>query len=208
MRIDHIIIVADDADRVLRELRDLGLGAHDQGQFNGVLSWVVPMASGQYLEVVSVDDANPDGAEAVWLRERTLPGCRFAAWAVEVPSLDVVAARLGRTVETGPSFDDKGPSWHYIDSPPHQALLPFFITYRWTGASGQTAEARAWRERWLAEAEHAVTPLEIAGIDLVGDGDELGRWLDADLPVSVQPGQPARLEAVKVLTTDGEIVFR
>lgn len=207
MRIDHVMIVTLDPDREIRALRDIGFGTGSRGRFDdGVVNWVVPMPSGQYLEVVAIDEENPGGAGAVWLREHVAAGRRFAGWGVEVPSVDNVATRLGRLVEKGARIDGEDGPWRHVDAPPQQSFLPFFITYRWTG--DPEPDQRAWRQPWVAAAKHDVMPLEIAGLDLVGDAGELRHWLGGELPLTVTPGAPARLSAIRVRTPDGEVVLR
>lgn len=202
------MLVTLDADAELAELRALGLGAETDGVFaDGVRNWIVPIQSGQYLEVLAPDRSDAPGTE--WIRRHLDAGRRLAGWGVEVESVDEVAERLGARVDPGaPLEGNLEAPWRCIDCPPDQSFLPFFITYRWTNDRDEDGARAAWRRGLMERARHEVTPLEISQLDLVGDGGELTAWLGADLPVSATSGRPARLTAVHIRTDRGDVVIR
>ena len=203
------MLVTLDAEQELAAFRAMGFGSVTGGQFaDGVRNWTIPMVSGQYVEVLTVD-AGVEGTGAEWIHRCVDSGRRFAGWGVEVPSVDGVAQRLGLRAEPGAPLDGgKKAPWRNVDAPPDQSFLPFFITYDWTNSADEDGKIAAWQRGWLERAGHEVTPLEISRLDLVGDEDVLLSWLGGDLPVSVVAGAPARLEAIHIRTESGDVVIR
>lgn len=201
------MLVTLDANGELAKLRELGLGSETGGVFaDGIRNWIVPIQSGQYLEVLAPDRSDAPGT--AWIRRHLDAGRRLAGWGVEVESVDEVAERLGVQVDPGaPLEGNREAPWRNIDAPPDQSFLPFFITYRWTNDRDEDGARAAWGRALLERARHEVTPLEISQLDLVGDPSELTVWLGAELPVSVTSGRPARLTAVHLRTEKGEVVI-
>lgn len=205
-RIDHVLIATVEPERELEEFRSLGLVVSPGMVFeDGVRNWVVPMKSGQYLELLT---AAPDNESGSWIRECVDRGCRFAGWAVEVPAVEDVADRLGLPVTEGIRIEGQdGPSpWRTVGEAEMRSFLPFFITYAWTSDRGTPAFEEN-KAKWLREAPGEVTADCISSMTLVGDASELRSWVGTDLPVTVQAGDSPRLSAVKIMTSNGEVVI-
>ena len=206
-RIDHVMMVTVEPERDLEELRSAGLAVTPGVVFeDGVKNWVVHMKSGQYLEVLTAD---PDNESGEWIRECVKRGSRFAGWAVEVPSVDDVAARLELPVREGVRIkgDEGSPRWRTVDTPKLMSSLPFFITYEWTARRG-TPEFEERSTEWLRETAGEVIAEGISSMTVVGDPEQLRAWVGTDLPVKVQPGDRPGLIEVTVSTTAGDVVIR
>ena len=206
LRIDHVMMASVEPERDLAELRSLGLTVGAESVFeDGVKNWVIPMGSGQYLELLTAD---PDNESGEWIRACVEAGSRFAGWAVEVPSVDDVASRLGVPVSEGVAIKDQEGStpWRTVDSP-GGSFLPFFITYSWTSHRG-TPDYERGLAAWLEQtAPGGVEAEGISSVKLRGDAARLTEWVGGDLPLEVQPGTPTGLIEVTVSTVRGEIVI-
>lgn len=204
-RIDHVLIATVDPTREIEQLRSLGLPVSEGIEFeDGVRNSIVYMKSGQYLEVLSAD---PDNEAGAWIRDCVAAGSRFAAWAVEVPSVDDVAERLGLPVSEGLAIkgQEGAAPWRTVDSP-RGSFLPFFITYAWT--NGPVPEYEKGRAAFAERVAGDDVPIGISSMTLTGDHEELRSWVGAELPVTVQPGAARGLSSVTVSTKNGDVVLK
>ena len=206
-RIDHVLIATVDVERDLEDFRSKGLVAFPGMVFeDGVRNWIVPMKSGQYLELLT---AEPDNEAGGWIRACVGGGSRFAGWAVEVPSVDEVADRLELTIEEGVRKEgqEAASPWRTVGEPDQKtSFLPFFITYEWTSRR-ETPEFKETHTAWLQRSGEEVTAEGISSIALVGDAEQLRSWVGADLGWTVQEGDRAGLVEVTVSTAGGEVVI-
>jgi hypothetical protein len=179
MRIDHVIYGAADLDvAAARVEADLGLTAVGGGRHDGVGTHnrVVPLTDGSYLELLAVADPDEAARSALGaaLQAGIARGDGLLGWAVAVPDVRSVAARLGTSVSTvgrqGMTARLTG-----VAESLAEPCLPFFI------------------ERGAARfaAGRAPEAAGIGWIELAGDAGRLERWLDgAPLPLRVVAGEP------------------
>ncbi len=149
----------------------------------GTENRVVPLGDGTFLELLAIVD--PEEAERSALGAALLAGIAqgdgLLGWAVAVPDVPAVAARLGTSISTvgrqGMTARLTG-----VAEALAEPCLPFFI------------------ERGAARfASSAAAPAEgISWLELGGDADRLEQWLDgARLPLRVVAADPG-LRAVGV----------
>jgi hypothetical protein len=179
VRIDHVIVAAEDLDSAAIRLEaEHGLRAAGGGRHEGLGTHnrIVPLGGG-YLELLAV--ADPDEAERSplgrALAARLAEGDGLMGWAVAVDDIDPIASRLGTEVSTitrqGLSARLSG-----VAEAMAEPFLPFFIS-RDPGIEDPGAEGNAGGIEW---------------IEVSGDSERLARWLDgAELPVRVVEGAPA-----------------
>lgn len=174
MRLDHLSYAAPTdhlADVVQRLGSRLGAGFVDGGVHPrfGTRNFVLPLAGGSYLEVVSALD-HPAADRAPFgraVKKRCTQGGGWLGWVVEVPELEVVESRLGRQAVEGHRRRPDGVDlkWRQIgvtdliDDP----QLPFFI--HWDSADHEHPSK-------LSATEVRIVKLEIAG-----DPDTINEWL-------------------------------
>ena len=174
MRLDHISYAAPTnhlADVVQRLGSRLGAGFSDGGVHPrfGTRNFVLPLAGGSYLEVVSALD-HPAAARAPFgqaVKNRCTDGGGWLGWVVSVTDLSAVEERLGRPAVEGhrrrpDGFDLR---WRQIgvtdliDDP----QLPFFI--HWESDSAQHP------------ANHARSELRIVKLEIAGEPHIVNEWL-------------------------------
>ncbi|HVQ87384.1 MAG TPA: VOC family protein [Actinomycetes bacterium] len=174
MRLDHLSYAAPTdhlADVVQRLGSRLGAGFSDGGVHPrfGTRNFVLPLAGGSYLEVVSALD-HPAAERAPFgqaVKNRCTHGGGWLGWVVAVTDLAAVEQRLGRSAVEGhrrrpDGFDLK---WRQIgvtdlmDDP----QLPFFI--HWDSDSSQHP------------ANHARSDLRIVKLEIAGEAHTVNDWL-------------------------------
>jgi hypothetical protein len=180
-----VIYGTADLDRACTRIKaEYGLDSVAGGRHEGVGTHnrIVPLGAG-FLEVLAI--ADPDEADASPLGQLLAAqierGDGLIAWAVAVPDVAAVAARLGTDViEVG--RDGRTGRLTGLHEALEEPFLPFFI-----------------------EREERDAPSDITWIEVAGERDRLEDWLGgaADLPVHVLAGTPAVL-AVGV----GDLVVR
>ena len=178
MQIDHVIWATADLDAAAERLeRSHGLRAEGGGRHDGMGTHnrIVALGGG-YLEVLAVADpeeaAGSTLGRAVSSRLASV-GEGLMGWAVSVPDVTAVAARLGtELVEiTRQGFVGRLTGAAEAMAEP---CLPFFI------------------ERGRDVADHGNGG--ITWVEVAGDAARLDAWLGgAELPVRVRPGAPALL---------------
>jgi hypothetical protein len=185
IRIDHVIYGTADLDNACTRLKaEYGLESVAGGRHDGVGTHnrLVPLGAG-YLEVLAIADPDEAGASPLGeiVAERIASGDGLIGWAVAVPDVAAVAARLGTDVIEVTRDGRTGRLTGLIEAL-EEPFLPFFI-----------------------EREPSDAPNGISWIEVAGDRERLNTWLgDAiELPVHVLGGGPAVL-AVGV----GDLVVR
>lgn len=160
---------------------DLGLSAVAGGRHEGLGTHnrIVPLGGG-YLELLAVADPDEAASSALGaaIQARIArAGDGLFAWAIAVPDVEPVAARLGTSTAT---IRREGLSAHLTGLPEalQEPFLPFFVSRDpGTPDPGEGEGADAGGITW---------------IEVSGDEDRLAHRLgDADLPVRVVPGEPA-----------------
>ncbi|MDA0183067.1 VOC family protein [Solirubrobacter phytolaccae] len=174
MRLDHVIYGTSDLDAASERMRALGLevrpGGVHEGQ--GTHNRIVPLGE-TYLELMAIGDrdeaaAHPFGSRVL---ARIEAGDGLIGWAVRVESVEAVAERLGTRVSTIRRAGLEG-KLTGVEEALDEPTLPFFI--QGTSRPGEGGAP------------------ELTFIEVAGDADRLGRWLDgADLGVRVVDGAPA-----------------
>lgn len=140
MRLDHISYACTSneiADVVQRIGSDLGASFVDGGRHPsfGTRNFVLPLAEGCYIEVVSALD-HPAAEKAPFgraVQQRAADGGGWLGWVISVSDMPAVEARLGRSASPGRRIRPDGQelTWHQIgvldlmDDP----QLPFFVAW-------------------------------------------------------------------------------
>ena len=208
MRLDHISYACTTAelpDVVQRIGRDLGATFIDGGCHPsfGTRNFILPLANGCYLEVVSALD-HPAADKAPFGRavaNRAADGGGWMSWAVAVDDVATVEERLGREARTGHRIRPDGYElrWRQIGvlDVMEDPQLPFFI-------------------QWTTPADHHPSngggTVAIARVEMNGDPETISQWLgaDHDLPLDeievdwVEDGDPG-LTAVWFATPHGSV---
>lgn len=209
MQLDHLSFAAgtEGLEVTAQRLGDqLGTPFRDGGfhpRF-GTRNKILPLAGGQYLEVVEVLD-HPAADKAPFgqaVRARSLDGGGWLGWVVSVDDLAPVEQRLGRAAVDGHRFLPDGTRLYWqqlgvkgLQSDPQ---LPFFI-------------------RWLSEPaihpSHDGEDVELLKIEIAGDRERVDDWLggrsdsvlhDVDVEWIAPNGQPGLVAAV-FSTPRGEV---
>lgn len=209
MRLDHLSFAAgpDGLLGTTKQLsRQLGAEFHDGGfhpRF-GTRNQILPLAGGQYLEVVEVLD-HPAAEKAPFgqaVRERTELGGGWLGWVVAVDDLAPIEQRLGREAVPGnrrlPEGDEL--KWQQIGIKGLQAdpQLPFFV-------------------KWLSSPESHPSvgggDIRLIKLEISGDATRVNDWLggraeqvvdDLEISWAAPNGQPG-IDAVTFQTPAGEI---
>jgi hypothetical protein len=206
MRIDHIVYAVDDLDVAAARLRaDLGLGSIAGGRHPrwGTANRIVPLGR-DYVELVTVVDRDVAAASDFGrpVLDAIATGRPLVGWAAQTDDLPAVANRLGLQVERGSRTRPDGSvlAWQLagVARGLAEGALPFFI--EWDVAPELHPGA--------ARADHDVSPVGIASLEVTGDERSLHEWLgDAHLPVHITEGSPA-LCAVAIRTLGGDLLLR
>ena len=206
MHIDHVVLIASNAEAKTAELRErFGLGA-ERGMFYpraGTRHWFMPLLPPQGLEVLEIEDREAastyaDGQHMLACEAR---GGGVFSWCVLVDDLESVSARLGIEIfdYTLPQPDGTLRGWRAVSGPPN---LPFFIDYPNNGD-------RAGRFRAIYDrVGHTSSPTRFNGLTISGSEQEHRDWLGPnDLPLEFVNGRLGVVEA-RVETAWGEAVIR
>jgi hypothetical protein len=174
MRLDHLSYAAPTehlADVVQRLGSRLGACFVDGGVHPrfGTRNFVLPLASGNYLEVVSpldhpAVDTVPFGRA---VKKRCTEGAGWLGWVVEVAEMEVLEARIGRRAVEGHRRRPDGYDLRWrqigitdvIDDP----QLPFFI--HWESDVDQHP------------SRQAPSDISIVKLEIAGDPDTVNDWL-------------------------------
>jgi hypothetical protein len=174
MRLDHLSYAAptDHLAEVVQRLGSrLGAGFTDGGVHPrfGTRNFVLPLAGGAYLEVVSALD-HPAADSAPFgraVKQRSVDGGGWLGWVVEVPEMAQVESRLGRESVEGHRRRPDGYDLRWRQIGVNELLddpqLPFFI-------------------HWDTEPEQRPgfgngTELRITKLEIAGDHDVVTVWL-------------------------------
>lgn len=204
--IDHVVLAVSDLDGAGERLRrEHGLTSRPGGDHArwGTTNRIVPLGD-TYLELLAVRDPGVAARSQLGRALTELVGDgrdRWFAWCVSTSAddLEVIAARLGLTIEPGSRARPDGVELRWrsagLDDPRRDPGLPFFIA--WHGPPdahpGRAAAGVAGR---------------LTAVELGADGDRLRDWLgDAEgtLPTSIVDA-PAGLRAVELTLGDGRRV--
>jgi hypothetical protein len=190
MRLDHVSYAAPVehlADTVQRIGSALGATFTDGGLHPrfGTRNFVLPLAGGTYIEVVSALD-HPAAFSAPFgraVRARSEEGGGWMGWVVSVNNMDAVEARLGRPAVEGhrirpDGFDLRWRQIGVLDTMV-DAQLPFFVTWesdprQHPSSGGRDARIVALEiagspervAQWLGEpTHHPLTDVEVLWLD-------------------------------------------
>ncbi len=140
MQLDHVSYAVRDseiADTVQRLGAELGAAFIDGGKHPrfGTRNFILPLGAGMYVEVVSALD-HPAAENAPFgraVRERAEAGGGWLGWVVQVPALEPIEERLGRSAAIGHRVRPDGTdiTWQQIGildllETPH---VPYFIKW-------------------------------------------------------------------------------
>jgi hypothetical protein len=173
MRLDHISYACTSAefvDTVQRIGSDLGATFVDGGRHPsfGTRNFILPLAGGCYIEVVSALD-HPSADKAAFgraVQQRANEGGGWMSWVVSVDDVAVVEKRLGREARAGHRIRPDGVelTWKQIGvlDVMEDAQLPFFV--EWGG------------DRNLHPSTGA-SQVAIDRIEMCGDSDRICTYL-------------------------------
>lgn len=180
MRLDHVSYACapDELAEVVQRIgSDLGAAFVDGGLHPsfGTRNFILPLADGVYVEVVAALD-HPAADKAPFgqaVRRRASEGGGWLGWVVSVDSMAPIERRLGRDSVTGHRVRPDGTDlcWRQIGVLDllEDPQLPYFI-------------------EWESGDRHPATEggtVALESIELNGDADVLGAWLDsAEAPLS------------------------
>jgi hypothetical protein len=205
MVIDHVVVLARDAEETATALRERhGLGS-ERGAlhlFSGTRNHNVPLEPPTYLEFLTIEDRalaeTTEVGRRVLAREAT--GYGVFAWAVRVDDLEAVSKRLGIEIVdyTTPHGDGTLRGWRSVPGPPH---LPFFIDYPNNGD-----RVGRWRAMY-EHVGHTCSPGGFSELTISGDETEMRDWLGPhDLPLRFVPGREGICEA-RISTAKGDVII-
>jgi len=174
MRLDHLSYAAPSghlADVVQRLGARLGAGFTDGGMHPrfGTRNFVLPLANGMYLEVVSAlehpaADAAPFG-QAV--KQRAADGGGWLGWVVGVDDISVAESRLGRPAVEGKRRRPDGFELTWLQIGVNDLIadpqLPFFIQWQVDQEQHPSCGAR--------------DDLRVTALEIAGDAGTVDRWL-------------------------------
>jgi len=210
MRLDHVSYAAGPdglaatADRLGAAL---GESFHDGGVHPrfGTRNMLLPLAGGQYIEVVAVLDhpASDKVPFGKLVRDRSEEGGGWLCWVVAVDDITEVEHRLGRHAVPGNRRQPDGFDlrWLQIGVKGLHAdpQLPFVV--QWEAPASRHPSAGASGEIWLQ------------ALEIAGSQDRLEQWLGSDALTALadvevdwvaQHGQPG-IVAVHVGTPSGSV---
>jgi hypothetical protein len=210
MRLDHVsyaVSHAELADTVQRLGCQLGGTFVDGGRHPsfGTSNFVLPLASGLYVEVVAALD-HPAAEKAPFgraVRARADAGGGWMGWVVSVDDISAIEARLGREAVAGHRVRPDGVklTWQQIgvNDLLRDPSLPYFT--EWTCAPE------------LHPSRVAAATVDVVGCEICGDRDQIRAWLGDELHSPghdvaiawVDAAEPG-LAAVTFRTASGETV--
>ena len=210
MRLDHVSYAVNSSelvDTVQRLGQQLGGSFIDGGRHPrfGTRNFILPIEGGTYVEVVAALD-HPASDKAPFgqaVKARAEAGGGWLGWAVSVPDIAPIEARLGRPSVDGHRLRPDGfdLTWKQIGVVDliEDASIPFFL--QWTSDPSQHPSL-------VAPAHVSAVACEIAG-----DEDRIREWLggEIDSPFEgsditwVEADEPG-LIAVVFKTATGDLV--
>jgi Glyoxalase-like domain len=205
MVIDHVVVLARDAEETATSLREQhGLGS-ERGAlhpFSGTRNHNVPLKPPTYLEFLTIEDRALAKTTEVGQRvlAREARGFGVFAWAVRVDDLEGLSKRLGIEIVdyTIPHGDGTLRGWRSVPGPPH---LPFFIDYPNNGD-----RVGRWRAMY-EHVGHTCSPGGFSELTISGDETEMRDWLGPhDLPLRFVPGREGICEA-RISTAKGDVII-
>jgi hypothetical protein len=202
LRIDHVIMAAEDLDAAAEELlARTGLASLAGGRHpgRGTANRIVPLGE-SYVEIMGVvdrDEAETSDYGSVLL-ESLGRDAGFMGWCLATDDLDAVCRRLSLEPEPGSRITPDGLELRWrtagLDG---DDSMPFFIQW----------DVTPDRHPGRASAPHLARPRGIARMDVSVDADRLAAWLGGqELPVRVVDGPPG-LRSVVIATEDGDLTL-
>jgi hypothetical protein len=201
MHLDHLSFAAgpEGLEATTQRLGALLGTPFREGGFHprfGTRNKILPLADGQYLEVVEVLD-HPAADKAPFgqaVRARSEDGGGWLGWVVAVEDLAPLEARLGRAAVEGHRYLADGTRlfWQQLGVKGLQSdpQLPFFV-------------------HWLSDPaihpSHGGKDVELLKLEIAGDRQRVDDWLggrsdtilhDVDIDWSAPNGQPGLIAAV------------
>jgi hypothetical protein len=173
MRLDHVsyaVSPGELADTIQRLGASLGAGFVDGGKHPsfGTRNFILPLAGGMYLEVVSALD-HPAADRAPFgqaVRKRAESGGGWLGWVVAVNDLTPIEKRLGREAVAGHRTRPDGfeLQWKQLGviGTLEDAQLPFFV--QWISSRDQHPSANA-------------NGLKLSKIEISGDSTSISEYL-------------------------------
>ncbi len=194
MRLDHIsyaCTTAEVADVVQRIGSDLGASFQDGGRHPsfGTRNFILPVADGCYLEVVSALD-HPAADKAPFGRavaQRASDGGGWMSWVVAVDDISSVEERLGREARAGHRIRPDGVDLNWKQLGVLEVLedpqLPFFVEWSCTETEHPSTGggAVAIERIEMSGDPEAISAYLGCGDELPLDGIEVD-WVEADEP--------------------------
>lgn len=177
MRLDHISYACTSSelvDVVQRIGSDLGATFRDGGrhpQF-GTRNFVLPLAGGSYIEVVSALD-HPAAEKAPFGRavsRRAADGGGWLGWVIAIDDISVIEARLGREAVSAHRIRPDGLrlNWRQIGvlDQMEDAQLPFFVE---------------WDVDSTDHPSFGGSPVRIERIEMSGSSETIAGWLQSPI---------------------------
>jgi catechol 2,3-dioxygenase-like lactoylglutathione lyase family enzyme len=210
MQLDHVayaVTNAELADTVQRLGAELGVAFIDGGKHPraGTRNFILPMASGQYIEIVApldhpVAETVPFG-QAV--RNRAEAGGGWMGWAVRVDDISPLEARIGRQAGPGHRLRPGGTdlTWKQIGVIDliAEPILPFFIK---------------WDDMNSHPSVGGTETVNITHFALSGESESLTAWLGdtpenllADIALTWVDDEEVGLSAVTFQTSNGAVTI-
>jgi catechol 2,3-dioxygenase-like lactoylglutathione lyase family enzyme len=203
VRIDHVIYAVSDLQKaVARFSEEFGLQAIGGGEHRefGTRNEIVPVGTGQFIELLAVDVAQPRHPVAIVLSELVRSGDRPMGLCLRPENLDEVARRLSIAITPAERHNPDGELLRWRLAGVEAALgperLPFFVD--WEGA-----EVRLDRER-----DQVACAEGIAWVEYGGEAARLEAWTGgSDVPLRIVDGEPGP-RAIALRRDADEIVIR
>jgi hypothetical protein len=208
MRLDHVsyaVSPGELADTIQRLGASLGAGFVDGGKHPsfGTRNFILPLAGGMYLEVVSALD-HPAADRAPFgqaVRKRAESGGGWLGWVVAVNDLSPIEKRLGREAVSGHRTRPDGfeLQWKQLGviGTLEDAQLPFFV--QWISSKEEHPSANA-------------NGLKLSKIEISGDSASISEYLAEpanhpleDVDVEWVSADEAGIVAVTFQTANGLI---
>lgn len=210
MQLDHVayaVTNAELADTVQRLGNELGVAFIDGGKHPraGTRNFILPLASGQYIEIVAPID-HPAAETAPFgqaVRARAEAGGGWMGWVVAVDDITPVEERIGREAGDGhrvrPGGEDL--TWKQIGVLDliAEPTLPYFIK---------------WDDMDHHPSVGGTTEITISEFAISGDRDALTAWLGdapekllADVSVNWVEDDTVGLTSVTFTTPNGKVTI-
>jgi len=205
LQLSQVIVGVRDLDEASERFTTMGFDVLDGGVHPGVgtANRIIPLGGG-YLELLGVVNTGEAGGSAYGraLLAATADGDRLVRWSLRTQAIDVVAARLGLTIEPRRRLRPDGVelTWRAagLDVALADGTLPFFM--QWDRPEDYPGRLPARHRNGASRlAGLALTPSDPARFLIWTDG--------ADAPLRPVDGSSPGLWSVSVETPDGELVI-